>query len=95
MGIDDLQVLLKVFECVTLFSTFLFSLYWVFFLGKANPERPHLPPLNIKLMYANRGLAGWPPDLQEDETSQRPICCCPDGVVLAPSVKPHLWRGDL
>lgn len=63
MGIDDLQVLWKVFECVTLFSTFLFFLYGFFFfyLGKAKSERPHMPPLNIKLMYANRRLAGWPP----------------------------------
>lgn len=93
MGTDDLQVLLKVFECVTLFSTFLFFFYG-FFLGKANPERPHLPLLNIKLMYANHGLAGRPLDLQGDETTQRPICCCSDGVVLPPSVKPHLWWGD-
>lgn len=30
----------------------------VFFLAK--PERPHMPPLNIKLMYGNRRLAGRP-----------------------------------
>lgn len=51
--------ILPVKKCDSLLLHSSFVLY-EFLSGKANQERSHLPPQNIKLMYRNSRLAVWP-----------------------------------